>query len=47
MDNNCIVPKSIYTKDGTYYLIINAKPNSKISQITDLNDEAVDVNIAA
>ncbi|CAD8101262.1 unnamed protein product [Paramecium sonneborni] len=47
MNQQIVIPKSIYFKEGSYYLIINAKPNSKISQITGISDEAVDINIAA
>ncbi|KAM3132739.1 hypothetical protein pb186bvf_015167 [Paramecium bursaria] len=43
---NQIIPKSIY-QDKNYILIVNAKPNSKQSLITNIDDDGVDINIAA
>lgn len=31
------VPKSIYERNGQIYLVINAKPNSKVSQLQDIS----------
>ncbi|KAL4470201.1 hypothetical protein ABPG74_011812 [Tetrahymena malaccensis] len=41
------VPASIYEKGGKFFISIHAKPNSKISQISGISDEGVDINIAA
>jgi hypothetical protein len=41
------VPKSIYERNGSIYLVINAKPNSKVSQLQDISEEGIGVNIAA
>lgn len=44
---NSNVPKSIYERNGSVYLVINAKPNSKVSQLQDISEEGIGVNIAA
>lgn len=41
------IPKSIYERNGSVYLVINAKPNSKVSQLQDISEEAIGINIAA
>jgi len=41
------VPKSIYERDGHIYLVINAKPNSKVSQLQEITEEGIGVNVAA
>lgn len=41
------VPKCIYERNGSIYLVINAKPNSKVSQLQDISEEGIGVNIAA
>ncbi|KAL4502301.1 hypothetical protein ABPG72_011888 [Tetrahymena utriculariae] len=41
------IPASIYEKGGKFFILIHAKPNSKISQISGISDDGVDINIAA
>ncbi|EGR34382.1 hypothetical protein IMG5_013830 [Ichthyophthirius multifiliis] len=41
------IPYSIYENKGKLYIQIKAKPNSKISQVSSISDDCVDVNIAA
>jgi len=41
------VPKSIYERNGQIYLVVNAKPNSKVNQLQDINEEDIGINIAA
>ena len=41
------LPKSIYERNGQIYLVINAKPNSKVSQLQDISEESIGINIAA
>jgi uncharacterized protein (TIGR00251 family) len=40
-------PKSIGTKNGNCFIVVNAKPNSKESQVSGISDDCVDINIAA
>lgn len=41
------IPKSIYQKNKNVFIVVNAKPNSKVSQIQDISDDGVGINIAA
>jgi len=40
-------PASIYGRDGKTFIVIDAKPNSKVSSIVGVTDEGVRVNIGA
>jgi len=40
-------PASIYGRDGKTFIVIDAKPNSKVSSIVGISDEGVRVNIGA